>query len=127
MIFKPVQKPLIIEFSKILLDLKIILEFICNFNPNNPVVILRSHWSLLYSDSADRGRSIIRVNFNLAYVAEFQYKTGLLLTESRFISRFIYRNVIPLCKLLIILCGFYMKNNNSYIAHFVPVSFVYSI
>ena len=30
-------------------------------------------------------------------------------------------------ELLIILCGFYMKNNNSYIAHFVPVSFVYSI
>jgi hypothetical protein len=33
---------------------------------------------------------------------------------------------IPLCKLLIILCRFYMKNNNSYTAHFVPVSFVYS-
>jgi hypothetical protein len=47
--------------------------------------------------------------------------------ESRFISRFIYRNVIPFCKLLIILCGFYMKNNNSYTAHFVHVSFVYSI
>jgi len=27
-------------------------------NPNNPVVILRSRWS---SDSADRGRSIIRI------------------------------------------------------------------
>ena len=39
----------------------------------------------------------------------------------------IYRNVIPLCKLLIILCGFYMKNNNSYTAHLVPVSFVYII
>ena len=51
-------------------------------------------------------------------------RSFLLLTESRFISRFIYRNVIPLCKLLIILCGFYMKNNNSYTAHFVPVSFV---
>jgi hypothetical protein len=38
-----------------------------------------------------------------------------------------YRNVIPLCKLLIILCGFYMTNNNSYTAHFVPVSFAYSI
>ena len=52
-------------------------------------------------------------------------RSFLLLTESRFISRFICRNVIPLCKLLIILCGFYM--NNSYTAHFVPVSFVYSI
>jgi hypothetical protein len=39
-------------------------------------------------------------------------RSFLLLTESRFISRFIYRNVIPLCKLLIILCGFYMKNNS---------------
>ena len=47
----------------------------------------------------------------------------LLLAE----SRFIYRNVIHLGKLLIMLCGFYMKNNNSYTAHFVPVSFVYSI
>ena len=59
-------------------------------------------------------------------IAEFCCRTScrsfLLLTE----SRFIYRNVIPLCKLLIILCGFYMKNNNSYTAHFVPVSFVYS-
>ena len=54
-------------------------------------------------------------------------RSFLLLTESRFISRFIYRNVIPPCKLLIILCGFYMKNNNFYTAHFVPVSFVYSI
>ena len=56
-------------------------------------------------------------------IAEFCCRTScpsfLLLTE----SRFIYRNVIPLCKLLIILCGFYMKNT----AHFVPVSFVYSI
>ena len=32
---------------------------------------------------------------------------------------------MPLCKLLIILCGFYMKNNNSYTAHFVPVSLYY--
>ena len=55
------------------------------------------------------------------------FRSFLLLIESRFISRFIYRNVIPLCKLLIILCDFYMKNNNSYTAHFVPVSFVYSI
>ena len=64
-------------------------------------------------------------------IAEFCCRTScrsfLLLTESRFISRFIYRNVIPLCKLLIISCGFYMKNNNSYTAHFIPVSFVYSI
>jgi hypothetical protein len=30
-------------------------------------------------------------------------------------------------KYVIILCGFYMKNNNSYTAHFVPVFFVYSI
>jgi hypothetical protein len=47
----------------------------------------------------------------------------LLLTESRFISRFIYRNVIPLCKLLIILCGFYKKNNNSYTARGKGVEF----
>ena len=64
-------------------------------------------------------------------IAEFccrkSCRSFLLLTESRFISRFIYRNVLPLCKLLIILCGFYMKNNNSYTAHFVLVSFVYSI
>ena len=70
-------------------------------------------------------------NFKKKKIAEFCCRTScrsfLLLTESRFISRFIYRNVIPLCKLLIILCGFYMKNNNSYTAHFVPVSFVYSI
>ena len=52
------------------------LDFLATINPNNPVVILHSRWSLHYSDSADRGRSIIRVNFNLAYVAEFQYKTG---------------------------------------------------
>ena len=66
-------------------------------------------------------------------IAEFCCRTScrsflhVLFTESRFISRFIYRNVIPLCKLLIILCGFYTKNNNSYTAHFVPVSFVNSI
>ena len=39
-------------------------------------------------------------------IAKFCCRTScrsfLLLTESRFISRFIYRNVIPLCKLLII-------------------------
>jgi hypothetical protein len=52
-------------------------------------------------------------------------RSFLLLTESRFISRFIYRKVMPLCKLLIILCGFYMKNNNSYTAHFVPVFCLY--
>jgi hypothetical protein len=31
------------------------------YNPNNPVVVLRSRWSLHSSDSADRGRSIVRV------------------------------------------------------------------
>ena len=36
-------------------------------NPNNPVVILRSHWSATLSDSADRGRSIFRVNFIRAF------------------------------------------------------------
>ena len=40
---------------------------------------------------------------------------------------FLQNQDLSLCKLLIILCGFYMKNNNSYTAHFVPVSFVYSI
>jgi hypothetical protein len=33
-------------------------EVRCVVNPNNPVVILRSRWSLHY-DSADRGRSIL--------------------------------------------------------------------
>jgi hypothetical protein len=46
-------------------------------------------------------------------IAEFCCRTScrsfLLLTESKFISRFIYRNVILLCKLLIILCSFYVK------------------
>ena len=32
------------------------------YNPNNPVVILR--FAILTSDSADRGRSIIRVTVN---------------------------------------------------------------
>ena len=40
---------------------------------------------------------------------------------------FLQNQDLSLCKLLIILCAFYMKNNNSYTAHFVPVSFVYSI
>ena len=64
---------------------------------------------------------------NRRFFCRTSCRSFLLLTESRFISRFIYRNVISLCKLLIILCGFYMKNNNSYTAHFVLVSFVYSI
>ena len=43
------------------------ISFSARLNPNNPVVILRSRSSLHSSDSADRGRSIIRVTLDCVY------------------------------------------------------------
>jgi hypothetical protein len=48
-------------------------------------------------------------DFNLAYVAEFQYKTGYAIKKNRSVWKLS------------------THINNSYTAHFVPVSFVYSI
>jgi hypothetical protein len=48
----------------------------------------------------------------------------ILCKRTNFPSNIVFTTQSRLCKLLIILCGFYMKNNNSYTAHFVPVSFV---
>ena len=73
-------------FNIFLLDpcitsLYFLLNYFLEGNPNNPVVILRSPWSLQSSDSADRGRSIIRVTLKVTLKSGLGFELALLASD----------------------------------------------